>query len=78
MKELTVVYNERHPNFDLLQKDALGTLGVGVTAISERDEISRMGCWKTCWTNTVSITAIFDFKPPCRVYPAGGISGFNF
>lgn len=42
MKELTVVYNERHPNFDLLQKDALGTLGVGVTAISERDEISRM------------------------------------
>lgn len=53
MKELTVVYNERHPNFDLLQKDALGTLGVGVTAI-------------------------FDFKPPCRVYPAGGIPGFNF
>lgn len=42
MKELPVVYNERHPNFDLLQKDVLGTLGVGVTTISERDEISRM------------------------------------
>lgn len=41
-KQLTVVYNDSHPDFVRLTENALGVLGAGVTAVSERDEITRV------------------------------------